>query len=370
MIKHVKSVTLWLLTALTGLLCSCSDMIEIDGTRDLSSRELNQKTDSIFMANGILQCMQQLADQYVLTGEMRGDLTSTTYFTNENLRRLADFSATTANKYDSAYVYYAVVNNCNYYIAHRDTSLYTGSTNVVINEYAAVKAIRAWAYLMLTRLYGAVPFFTQPLTRISDINNGNYPELTMQQMVDTLAPELEELEQTYGRLSVPDYGTIACGTTNKGQSKTALSRLCFIPLDVILGEMYLETRQFAKAAHYYTKYLIENRVQTGNRVTPPSGAWNPDYLLPDDYTSVNGDTWGSFISSSDDVITYIPMSVNQLRGTVSRVPKSSATTIMPSVVRVPTSTRYRLLLPRLTPHWPTRPTTTMPPMSSAPPSRR
>lgn len=126
---------------------ACSDMLDTDSTRDLFDKELNQKTDSMFMAYGIMQAMQQLADQYVLTGEMRGDLTATTYYTNGNLRQLADFSATAANRYDSAYVYYAVVNNCNYYVAHRDTALYTGSTNVVINEYAAVKAFRACSLL-------------------------------------------------------------------------------------------------------------------------------------------------------------------------------------------------------------------------------
>ena len=97
------------------LLISCSDMLETDSSRQNIEPEILQKTDSLFYANGILQAMQQLADQYVFQGEMRGDLVKTTFYTDNNLRQLANFSATTANRYDSAYVYYRVINNCNYY---------------------------------------------------------------------------------------------------------------------------------------------------------------------------------------------------------------------------------------------------------------
>ena len=94
-----------------GSVTSCSDMLETESSRQMFEPELNQKTDSIFYAFGIAQAMQQLADQYVFQGEMRGDLIATTIATDKNLRELANFSATTANKYDSAYVYYRVINN-------------------------------------------------------------------------------------------------------------------------------------------------------------------------------------------------------------------------------------------------------------------
>ena len=234
---------------------SCSDMLETDSSRQLFDKELNSKTDSVFYGFGIMQAMQQLADQYVFQGEMQGDLVSTTFYTDNNLRQLANFSATTANKYDSAYVYYRVINNCNYYIAHRDTTLRTGSTNVVINEYAAIKAFRAWAYLQLARVYGKVPFFTEPLVSIAQINNNSYPQLDIQGIVAQLAPDLEQ----YSGLGVPVYGVAYgdIGSTNWGQSKRMYPQLCFIPVDVILGEMYLESGQYDKAARHYTTYLTD-----------------------------------------------------------------------------------------------------------------
>ena len=53
---------------------SCSDMLETDSSRQVFDPALDQKTDSVYYALGILQGMQQLADQYMFQGEMRGDL--------------------------------------------------------------------------------------------------------------------------------------------------------------------------------------------------------------------------------------------------------------------------------------------------------
>ena len=97
----------------TGMLSSCSDMMDTESTRQNFEPEIGEKTDSLTYAFGIMQAMQQLADQYVFQGEMRGDLIATTQYTDSMLTQLATFSATTANRYDSAYVYYRVINNCN-----------------------------------------------------------------------------------------------------------------------------------------------------------------------------------------------------------------------------------------------------------------
>ena len=46
------------------LFASCSDMLESDSSRQLFDPALDQKTDSVFYAYGVMQAMQQLADQY------------------------------------------------------------------------------------------------------------------------------------------------------------------------------------------------------------------------------------------------------------------------------------------------------------------
>ncbi len=307
------------------MLPSCSDMLESDSSRQLFDKDLNSKTDSVHFAFGIMQSMQQLADQYVLIGEMRGDLVKTTEYTDNNLRKLADFSADASNKYDSAYVYYRVINNCNYYIAHRDTTLMTGSTLVAMREYAAIKAFRAWAYLQLARTYGKVPFFTEPLTTISQINSSNYPELDINGIVAELAPDLEQ----YTGYNVPDYGNPDIGKTNWGESKHMQTKFCFIPVDVILGEMYLETEQFDKAASHYTTYLTKVATNDYKYVVNCRESYReynkPQALFIPSDMDVSGTIipWFTniFKNNALDFVSYIPMAVNSLRGTTSMLPE-------------------------------------------------
>ena len=314
---------------------SCSDMIETESTRQNIDPEITSKTDSLFYAFGILQAMQQLADQYVFKGEMRVDLLKTTDYTDNNLRQLANFSATTANKYDSAYVYYRVINNCNYYIAHRDTALYTGATNVVLPEYAGVKAIRAWAYLQLGRNYERVPFFTEPLTQISQIDGNSFPELDLAGIVAQLAPDLER----YSGYATPNYGTTSghnIGSPNwESQQKSYVPSLCFIPVDVILGDMYLETQQFDLAAKHFITYLTKVATRVYSPYLAPmaskyigSGRMGAivDADLPDASSIAvmvtSTPSWSGIFdrNSTTDIISYIPMAVNSQNGATTNVP--------------------------------------------------
>lgn len=306
---------------------SCSDMLETDSDRQSIEPEISSKSDSIFYAFGILQALQQVADQYVFTGEMRGDLVRTTDYTDNNLRQLANFTATTANKYDSAYVYYRVINNCNYYVAHCDTTLKTGSTEVMMNEYVAMKAIRAWAYLQLVRTYGKVPFFTEPLTAISQINNNKFPEVGLDELVDALGPDLAQYSGTSVPTSVSSGQSI--GSTNFGESKTLTARLCYIPVDVILGDLYLEAGRYSEAATYYTNYLISSKTLSGDLAA--SKARNeidmqdlPSDVIDNESWQYSGTSWSSIFANNptQDIITYIPMAINSLQGVTTEVPEA------------------------------------------------
>lgn len=310
-----------------GSLFSCSDMLETESTQRLFDPSLDQKTDSMYYAFGVLQALQGVADQYYLQGEMRGDLVKVIPgVTDKNLQELANFSATTTNRYDSAYQYYRVINNCNYYIAHRDTTLLTGSTLVSKNEYVAIKAIRAWAYLQLARNYGRVPFVTEPLTSISQIESTDFPMLDLNGIVSALAPDLAQ----YSGTPCPDHGDFAIGSTNWGTSMTISSDLFYIPVDVILGDLYLENNDYANAVKYYVNYLTQvapNRSAI-NRQFRFYTTFPRDYdytRLPSDlggmrfygteYNSIFTSTAGAF-----DNISFIQMPMNKLQGITTMLP--------------------------------------------------
>ena len=155
------------------VLTSCEDFFtqESDDVLYADQEHLNIAEDSIYSVTGILTKLQALADRTVLLGELRGDLVDLTTVANNDLREIYEFNVSDDNKYNQPSDYYAVINNCNYYLAHRDSTLKTGSTNVVIDEYIAVAAWRAWAYLQLARIYCGnadgltIPFFTVVLKR-------------------------------------------------------------------------------------------------------------------------------------------------------------------------------------------------------------
>lgn len=231
---------------------SCSDMLDNDSDRYVYNPSLNEKVDSMFYINGILKGVQQAIDQNVLTNELRGDLLSPTTYASTDLHKLATFDYADGNKYDSAYVYYRIINNCNYYVAHRDTTLATGSTHVAMKEYAEAKAIRAWAYMQLARTYGSVPFYTSPLTNIADVEQAaNLERKDMKGICDALAPDLEQ----YVNLPVPNWGNFDAGMTDNNTTKTVATSKMMFPVRLVLGDMYLETGQYAKATEQFFQYL-------------------------------------------------------------------------------------------------------------------
>lgn len=300
---------------------SCSDMFDDGSNRYVYNPGLNEKVDSMFYINGMLKGVQQAIDQNVLVNELRGDLLSATTHASTDLQRLSAFDYADGNKYDSAYVYYRIINNCNYYVAHRDTTLATGSTYVAMKEYAEAKAIRAWAYLQLARNYGNVPFYTNPLTNISDVENAaNLEKKDIHGIVQELAPDLEQ----YVDLPVPNWGEFNGGTNDWGEQKTVTTSMMMIPVRLILADLYLENGDYAKAAKHYFEYLKKAKL----RVRSLPADWT-NYPTPSDLPNslkngryvwwLNG-SWNSIYASDYETVTYVPMATNKLRGEITAIP--------------------------------------------------
>ena len=81
----------------------------------------------------------------------------TTDAANTDLKALSAFDFNEKNRYNQISDYYAVINNCNYFIAHIDTAMERRGKNLFMDEYAVVKSYRAWTYLQLAQAYGEVP---------------------------------------------------------------------------------------------------------------------------------------------------------------------------------------------------------------------
>ena len=302
---------------------SCSDMLEVEDQRHPDIGGIDQAADSLFYAVGIIQAMQQAADAYVLQNELRGDLLDVTQYSDNNLRQLANFSATATNAYDSAYVYYRVINNCNYYLNYRDTTIYDGSYNVARSEYAAVLSFRAWAYLQLVRNYGSVKFVTKPLASISDIEEDDSPTLGINEIVPRLVEDGNQAMMRFSGTELP-YGTYQAGDY--------LSNFC-IPIDLMIGELYLEAGQFEKAADYYYKFLLQYELRASDQIAQLNYERLYELGAPSDFDEELMHTaswtrdWSTYnfststgILSTQGIITRLTMAEKRTQGVTSSLP--------------------------------------------------
>lgn len=276
-----------------GCFASCADMLDTESNSYLDTKDnlLNSANDSLYSVVGIVKQLQSLGDRYVLLGELRGELTEVTKNAGMDMQAVADFTATADNPYLSTREYYAVINNCNYFLQHVDTSIVSAGKKVMLGEYVYVKTIRAWTYLQLGLNFGKVTWLTEPVLDI-DAMNRPYEELTLENLLPRLLTDLIPY------LNVTDYP--AYGDIN-GLPATA----SLIPLPVVLADLYMwwgactgdmgayeiaagiyyrwftvRTRNFYGACRYSNNYGdIEFRILYG--------MWNEIYgNLPQEYVSL------------------------------------------------------------------------------------
>ena len=294
-ISHIGVATLSLLTL---ILSSCSDMLSTESEMVEFERDntLNHPTDSVYSVLGIIGKMQVIADRTVLLGEVRADLMETTEAASADLKRLANFNLSEDNKYNAVSDYYAVINNCNYYLAYVDTALQRRGRNIFQYEYAAVKAFRAWTYLQLAQIYGAVPLVLTPV--MTEMEAQKAMEQERKGIMDICQYFIKDLTP-YAEVDLPRFGDI------NGME----SQRFFIPMRALLGDLCLWAGQYQEAARWYHNYLTEKKnpilLNYSNRITWPSVS---EFVRPIDSYSVTGTT---------EVLSFIPMEQRVFDGVVS-----------------------------------------------------
>ena len=121
--RVIAGVISYLLPLTSYLFISCSDFLYEDTDQVIyaDKSHLNNDADTLWSIAGIINKMQVIADRTILLGEVRGDLVDITSNASADLRQLSMFNISSDNKYNVPRDYYAVINNCNYFLAHADT---------------------------------------------------------------------------------------------------------------------------------------------------------------------------------------------------------------------------------------------------------
>ncbi|MBR5655197.1 MAG: RagB/SusD family nutrient uptake outer membrane protein [Prevotella sp.] len=283
-----------------ALLTSCQDMLETSSELVEFEKDntLNHPTDSVYSVLGIISKMQVIADRTILLGEVRGDLMTPTDAASADLKNLAAFNFAADNKYNAVSDYYAVINNCNYYLAHVDTALQRRGRTLFTQEFAAVKAFRAWTYLQLAQIYGQVPLVLDPvMTEQEALQAMNQPHVGLADICQYFIEDLTPFAET----ELPRFGTI------DGWD----SQSFFIPMKALLGDLCLWSGQYLEAARWYNSYLNDqkNPVQMSytSRIIWPDAS---DFQRPQN---------GYSITNTREIITFIPMEDRVFDGVVSDI---------------------------------------------------
>ena len=300
-----------------ALLTSCEDFFdqESDHVIYADSEHLTDAVDTIYSVAGILSKLQALGDRTLLLGELRGDMMTVTSTADADLEEIAQFNVSDDNAYNRPIDYYALINNCNYFIAHADTALRNSrNSQIFLTEFVAVKTIRAWAYLQLVLNYGRVPMVTEPITTKEE-SERDYPQYGLNEVCDYFISDLQYLVDHYTTdvydvsRQLPQYGTIM-GID---------SRLMFYPITVMIGDLYLwrgslnnSREDFKQAALHYYDYIARRNGLSSSYPTGTSQAFWPTNTSSFTKMSVNYNGWKENVYPSSvwyanaETITVIP----------------------------------------------------------------
>ena len=298
--KHLISFSFIICSlSLSIALSSCSKLMDTESelVEFEEDNKLQSPTDSVYSVMGIIYKMQAVADRTVLLGELRGDLTTTTGAATADLKAIVNFDISVTNAYNNISDYYAIINNCNYFLTHVNKDLVKADHYVFEGEYAVVKAYRAWTYLQLAQIYGQVPLITEPVlteeaaqkamtSNISDIKTiCNY-------FIDDLMP--------YVDTKLPDYGL-------------QNSQKFFIPIRPLLGDLCLWADRYQEAAQFYHDYLA---LRTAPVPTGTSQAYWTDISSKEFRNARNTFSFGV---SNSECMCFIPMESNDYYGVKSQL---------------------------------------------------
>ena len=236
---------------------SCEDMFTTDN--DLVETDL-QPQDTLYQMMGIVRSMQNVAEKSILLGEVRADLVDINSFSTTAIQELSNNNVSVNNVYNNPSDFYSVINSCNIFLEYVDSLQETMGVKKYKKEIIAAKCFRAWSYLELAKIYGKVPFYTQPLITAAEgediiADTGNRKDLVS--ICDFLIKDLEQYSYLdENNALIPTYSSSFGGRS---------LRFFFIPVRLMLAELYLYRGSFTKnqsdftnAVRFYHDYLAFN----------------------------------------------------------------------------------------------------------------
>ncbi len=147
---------------------ACDDLL------DVGSNDFVEEKDAFiddFSARsavlGVYALLQNITEQYVILGELQGDLITVTQNADQDLIQVNEHSVDMNNRYADPSGFFQVIANCNEVLheIHRAQESDKSITDQEMNGYLAeLILIRAWCFFTMVKIYGSVPYFEEPVS--------------------------------------------------------------------------------------------------------------------------------------------------------------------------------------------------------------
>ena len=265
----------------SDMLDTTSDMVEfVDGNQQVLPK------DTLNSVMGIIRGIQTIANRTVILGDVRSDQFTATDHTTSALKQIASFSVEAENPYNKISDYYAIINNCNYFIENADTNVTKYGEKVFEKYYAAIKTYRAWTYLQLAKNYGEVPLVLKPVLTVGESEaEMTKPYTNLTDICNFFIDDIKPYVDTY----IP----------------TTIKKEYFIPVRVLLGELCLWAGRYNEAAQYLHDYLTLK-----NNEVYPDGSYSRWYVSSDlDFSTASFTT-----AIAEESLATIPMETKEYYG--------------------------------------------------------
>ncbi len=160
---------------LVGLLVSCESFFHPAQDMVLDYEEAFGDWHEYRSAGlGLYKLQQDLVDQMVVLGELRGDLLEVTPSADQELVEVYNFNMSPVNKYGSPISFYRLIGACNNLSqqlenAHPEVLLPDSKITPYTRLYGEVICMRAWAYFYAVRIFEEVPYIWPVLTSAESI---------------------------------------------------------------------------------------------------------------------------------------------------------------------------------------------------------
>ncbi|MFD2162125.1 RagB/SusD family protein [Paradesertivirga mongoliensis] len=285
---------------------SCKKMFDISPEDALEyDKNYQNVNDADAAVWGIYGKFVQIADRYMVLNELRGDLEDVTLRSTKYIREINDHNVSADNPWADPKPFYEIIINCNDVLSNfdkmlADTRLSQADYDI---RYSEIGAVRTWVYLQLGIHYGSIPYVTDPLTSIKDVQDeSKYPRISFDQLLTNLTQFAEALPNKDPITSGSLFRTLDGNNTRKMMVNKYL----------LLGDLYLWKQNWQQAAVYYQKMMNYADVERQDR---NSEQWYETYKVSGWRSQLVGGNWDDMFSaaynerySNYNIIWQIPFS--------------------------------------------------------------